>query len=130
MCEHANVNTPLPLSQRGQGREVRVRRQKFIDWKAIYVDPIPQHRGVAEIAPYFNFHNSGNAYAAPNVEFRGFMRRMTQFGRTVFMVFRDAWGQITMIPNNMIKSLIRVVPVTPLSALIAQHIQIQHVEEL
>ena len=32
------------------------------------------------------------------------------FGRTVFLVFRDAWGQITMIPQNVIKSMVRIVP--------------------
>ena len=115
MCEHATVNTPILLSQvhnvvKGAKYNGRVRRQKFIDWKAIYVDPLPQRRGVAGIAPYFNFHNSGNAYAAPFVEFRGFMGRLTQFGRTVFLVFRDAWGQITMIPQNVIKSMVRIVP--------------------
>ena len=115
---------------KGAKYNVRARRQKFIDWKAIYVDPRPQNRGVAEIAPYFNFHNSGNAYAAPNVEFRGFMGRMTQFGRTVFMVFRDAWGQITMIPNNMIRDLRRFI-VPPLTAVIALHMpqQIHEMED-
>ena len=38
------------------------------------------------------------------------MGRLTQFGRTVFLVFRDAWGQITMIPQNVIKSMVRIVP--------------------
>ena len=116
---------------KGAKYNVRARRQKFIDWKAIYVDPRPQHRGVAEIAPYFRFHNSGSAYHATDVEFRGFMGRMTQFGRTVFMVFRDAWGQITMIPNNVIRDLIRVVIVNPLTAVIALHMpqQIHEMED-
>ena len=59
------------------------------------------------------------------------MGRMTQFGRTVFMVFRDAWGQITMIPNNVIRDLIRVVIVNPLTAVIALHMpqQIHEMED-
>ena len=105
---------------------VRADRQKFINWKAIYVDPRPQRRGAAEIAPLLNFRNSGNPYAAPNVEFRGFVGR----GRTVFMVFRDVWGDITMIPNNMILTLRRMIQ--PITNVIAQHfqqLQIQHTED-
>ena len=130
MYEHA-TDTPIlgyyyHNMVKGAKYNVRARRQKFIDWKAIYVDPRPQNRGVAEIASYFEFHNSGNAYAAPNVEFRGFMGRMTQFGRTVFMVFRDSWGQITMIPNNMIRELRRFIVPPLTAALIALHMpQIQ-----
>ena len=73
-----------------------------------------------------NFRNSGNPYAAPNVEFRGFVGR----GRTVFMVFRDVWGDITMIPNNMILTLRRMIQ--PITNVIAQHmqqLQIQHTED-
>ena len=55
---------------------VRADRQKFINWKAIYVNPRPQRRGAAEIAPLLNFRNSGNPYAAPNVEF--YMRHQRQ----------------------------------------------------
>lgn len=98
---------------KGAKYNVRLRRQKFIDWKALYVDPLPQHRGVAEVAPYLNFHNTANPYAAPFVEFRGFIGRLAQFGRTVFLVFRDAWGQITMIHQNVIKSMVRIVPLIP-----------------
>ena len=81
---------------------------------------------ILHIAPLLNFRNSGNPYAAPNVEFRGFVGR----GRTVFMVFRDVWGDITMIPNNMILTLRRMIQ--PITNVIAQHmqqLQIQHTED-
>ena len=74
---------------KGARYDIKLRRQKFINWKALYVDPLPR---VAGLAPYFQFHN---APLGQNVEFRGFMGRMEHFGRTVFLIFRDAWGKIT-----------------------------------